>query len=70
MPLVELGHKHFGENKVQEADSKWRQIKKEKNDLQLHMVGKFCKATRQKAVEIFDYILNSLEKSKACRLFI
>ena len=28
MPLIEFGHNHFGENKVQEADSKWSQIKK------------------------------------------
>ena len=32
MPLIELGHNHFGENKVQEADVKWNQIKKEKNN--------------------------------------
>ena len=29
MPLIEFGHNHFGENKVQEAGSKWNQIKKE-----------------------------------------
>ena len=28
MPLIEYGHIHFGENKVQEADVKWREIKK------------------------------------------
>ena len=33
MPLIEYGHVHFGENKVQEADFKWRQIKKEKSNL-------------------------------------
>ena len=27
-PLIEHGHKHFGENKVQEAEKKWQQIKK------------------------------------------
>ena len=31
MPLVEYGHTHFGENKVQEAAAKWSQIKKKKN---------------------------------------
>ena len=30
MPLIEHGHNHFGENKVQEAETKWLQIKKEK----------------------------------------
>ena len=63
MPLIELGHNHFGENKVQEADTKWRQIKKEKNNLRLHMVGKLQSNKAKKAVEIFDYI-HSLESQK------
>ena len=28
MPLVDHGHLHFGENKVQEAEVKWKEIKK------------------------------------------
>ena len=40
MPLIEEGHLHYGENKVQEAESKWTKIKKERADLKLHMVGK------------------------------
>ena len=63
MPLIELGHNHFGENKVQEADVKWNQIKKEKNNLQLHMVGKLQSNKAKKAVEIFDYI-HSLDSQK------
>ena len=39
-PLLDYGHNHFGENKVQEAISKWRQIKKDRENLQLHMIGK------------------------------
>jgi len=63
MPLIELGHNHFGENKVQEADTKWSQIKKEKNNLRLHMVGKLQSNKAKKAVEVFDYI-HSLESQK------
>ncbi len=63
MPLIELGHNHFGENKVQEAGAKWKQIKKEKNNLQLHMVGKLQSNKAKKAVEIFDYI-HSLDNQK------
>ena len=63
MPLIQLGHNHFGENKVQEADSKWSQIKKEKNNLQLHMLGKLQSNKAKKAVEIFDYI-HSLDSQK------
>ena len=63
MPLINHGHSHFGENKVQEADVKWNEIKKEKKDLRLHMVGKLQSNKAKKAVEIFDYI-HSLESQK------
>ena len=63
MPLIELGHDHFGENKVQEADTKWHKVKKEKKNLRLHMVGKLQSNKAKKAVEIFDYI-HSLESQK------
>ena len=63
MPLIEHGHVHFGENKVQEAESKWNQIKKEKKNLKLHMVGKLQTNKAKKAVEIFDYI-HSLDNQK------
>ena len=33
MPLIDHGHEHFGENKVQEADSKWRVLKQKKRIL-------------------------------------
>ena len=63
MPLIELGHNHFGENKVQEAETKWHKVKKEKKNLRLHMVGKLQSNKAKKAVEIFDYI-HSLESQK------
>ena len=63
MPLVNYGHNHFGENKVQEADAKWSQIKKNKDNLKLHMVGKLQTNKAKKAVEIFDYI-HSLDSQK------
>ena len=63
MPLIELGHNHFGENKVQEAETKWNKIKKEKNNLRLHMVGKLQSNKAKKAVEVFDYI-HSLDSQK------
>ena len=62
-PLIEYGHLHFGENKVQEADAKWRQIKSEKTNLKLHMIGKLQSNKAKKAVEIFDYI-HSVDSQK------
>ena len=40
IPLLEMGHVHFGENKIQEAEDKWRGVKNEYKNLQLHMIGK------------------------------
>ena len=62
-PLLNIGHDHFGENKVQEAISKWREIKKSDSNLKLHMVGKLQSNKSKKAVELFDYI-HSLDNKK------
>ena len=63
MPLIDYGHNHFGENKVQEAEIKWRQIKRLNNNLKLHMIGKLQTNKTKKAVEVFDYI-HSLDNQK------
>ena len=55
-PLIEYNHQHFGENKVQEALSKWREVKNNKVDIKLHMLGKLQTNKAKQAVEIFDYI--------------
>ena len=39
-PLVDYGHVHFGENKVQEAQNKWSETKKKQPNIKLHMIGK------------------------------
>ncbi len=62
-PLLNIGHDHFGENKVQEAMSKWREIKKKDSNLKLHMVGKLQSNKSKKAVELFDFI-HSLDNKK------
>jgi pyridoxal phosphate enzyme (YggS family) len=63
MPLVESGHTHFGENKVQEAVSKWKNIKDVNKNLKIHMIGKLQSNKAKKAVEIFDYI-HSVDSQK------
>ena len=62
-PLIDYGHFHFGENKVQEADSKWGEIKKINKNLKLHMVGKLQSNKAKKAVQLFDFI-HSLDNLK------
>jgi hypothetical protein len=55
-PLLEFGHLHFGENKVQEANDKWSNIKNEFKNVKLHMIGKLQTNKVKNAVAIFDYI--------------
>lgn len=61
--LVDHGHAHFGENKVQEAQAKWVAIKKNKPSLKLHMIGKLQSNKSKEAVNLFDYI-HSLDSQK------
>ena len=63
MPLIDHGHTHYGENKVQEADIKWTNIRKERTNLKLHLIGKLQSNKAKKAAEIFDYI-HSLDSQK------
>ena len=63
IPLIEIGHLHFGENKIQEAESKWVDIKNKYKELQLHMLGKLQSNKAKKAVNLFNYI-HSLDNAK------
>ena len=56
LPLIENGHVHFGENKVQEAELKWKEIKTKHLNVKLHMVGKLQTNKVKTALKIFDYI--------------
>ena len=62
-PLIEYGHIHYGENKVQEALAKWSEPKKVNPNLILHMIGKLQSNKAKDAVKIFDYI-HSLDSQK------
>ena len=63
MPLLKNGHIHYAENKIQEAENKWINIKNRYKDLQLHMVGQLQTNKAKKAVKIFDYI-HSLDNDR------
>ena len=62
-PLLDNGHVHFGENKIQEAESKWLEIKNLNKNLQLHMVGRLQSNKAKKAVKLFNFI-HSLDSEK------
>ena len=63
MPLINGGHLHYGENKIQESENKWTEIKKKYKNLQLHMIGTLQTNKAKKAVKLFDYI-HSLNNAK------
>ena len=83
LPLLNFGHNEFGENKVQEAVQKWKNLKEKYDQVRLHMLGKLQTNKVKSAVEIFDYIhsLDNLklanklakeihEKNKETKIFI
>ena len=63
IPLIDHGHIDFGENKVQEAVEKWTDIKKEKSELKIHLVGRLQTNKVKFALKVFDYI-HSLDSKK------
>jgi len=63
LPLIEHGHLHYGENKVQEALDKWSDIKLKNNAIQLHLIGRLQTNKVKFALRIFDYI-HSLDSER------
>ena len=66
LPLIDYGHIHFGENKVQEAIEKWVEIKTNNKNIKLHMVGKLQTNKVKIALKVFDFI-HSLDNLKLAK---
>ena len=66
LPLIEYGHRDFGENKVQEAVEKWTEIKNKNKNIKLHMVGKLQTNKVKFVLPLFDYI-HSLDNLKLAK---
>ena len=66
LPLIEYGHRDFGENKVQEALEKWTEIKNKNKDIKLHMVGKLQTNKVKFVLPLFDFI-HSLDNLKLAK---
>ena len=62
-PLLKHGHMHFGENKVQEAINKWTNVKKNFENVKLHMIGKLQTNKTKYIIPLFDF-LHSLDNIK------
>lgn len=62
-PLLEAGHRIFGENRVQEARAKWPALKAEFPDVQLHLIGPLQSNKTRDAVGLFDAI-HTIDRDK------
>ena len=69
MPLINHGHRDYGENKVQEALDKWTKIKKEKPELKLHLLGKLQTNKVKFAIKLFDFIHSVDSKKLAKKIY-
>ena len=65
-PLIAHGHLDFGENKVQEANEKWSELKLRNNDIKLHLIGGLQTNKVKIAVKLFDYI-HSVDSEKLAK---
>ncbi|MDC3307748.1 YggS family pyridoxal phosphate-dependent enzyme [Candidatus Pelagibacter sp.] len=63
LPLIEHGHLHYGENKVQEGVDKWSDIKNRNDNIKLHLIGRLQTNKVKFALKLFDYI-HSLDSEK------
>jgi pyridoxal phosphate enzyme (YggS family) len=66
LPLINHGHLHYGENKVQEAINKWTEIKLKNSEINLHLIGKLQTNKVKLAIKIFDYI-HSVDSKKLAK---
>ena len=66
VPLIEYGHNHFGENKVQEALNKWTNLKLKYPNIKLHLIGKLQTNKVKFAVNLFEFI-HSVDNEKLAK---
>jgi len=66
-PALEAGHRVFGENKVQESQGKWPELKKEFSDVELHLIGPLQSNKAADAVALFDMI-HTIDREKLAKI--
>jgi pyridoxal phosphate enzyme (YggS family) len=62
-PLLEAGHRVFGENRVQEAEGKWPALKAEFPEIELHLIGPLQSNKARQAVALFD-VIETIDRDK------
>jgi len=63
LPIIETGHNHFGENKVQEAVEKWESVKAKNKNIKLHLIGKLQTNKVKQALSLFN-VFHTLDREK------
>ncbi len=66
LPILENNHRLFGENKVQEAEEKWPELKTKYPDVKLHMIGHLQSNKAREALKIFD-VIESLDSDNLAK---
>jgi len=66
--LIKANHIHFGENRVQDASVKWKNLILDNLQLKLHLIGKLQSNKAKDAFEIFHYI-HTLDNEKLAQIF-
>jgi len=66
--LIGIGHCHFAENKVQEANEKWSEVLKSNKNIQLHLIGKLQSNKAKDAFSLFNFI-HTLDNEKLANKF-
>jgi hypothetical protein len=67
-PLLDAGHRVFGENRVQEAQGKWPALKSEYPDIELHLIGPLQSNKVRDAIALFD-VIHTLDRPKLADAF-
>ena len=68
LPIIQSGHLHFGENKVQEAKEKWSTFLNDNKNTKLHLIGKLQSNKAKDAFALFDFI-HTLDSEKLAKKF-
>ena len=63
LPVLESGHRVFGENRVQEAKAKWPALRERFPDVELHLVGPLQSNKAREAVALFD-VIHTIDRPK------
>ena len=62
-PILDAGHRTFGENRVQEAAAKWPALRNDYNGVQLHLIGPLQSNKARQAVDLFD-VIHTVDRRK------